>query len=284
MSTAFGNRMYFRIVTRGMHPRLVRENALCAIRVLDACLDKHKYCLEVVTDNAIDAFPFLQEHFQSIHADFDLAFSFREIVVDAQFKCMSGAKYKARALQYAILNSNAGRTDWIVHLDEETKFDADTVRQCLHHCLREDLELASGKKTFGNVGQGVIIYGAQLTIENYITTLADSIRVGDDFGKFRLQYQSHYPWIGMHGSFVVCSNAVEREISFDHGLSGSITEDAYFALAAWARDIKFSWVDGFMYEQSPFTLKDFCMQRRRWFGGYIVQFLTLFANYVVDFG
>jgi len=62
-----------------------------------------------------------------------------------------------------------------------------------------------------------------------------SIRVGDDFGKFRLQYESQSPWIGMHGSFVVCSNAVERAVGFNHGIRGSITEDAYFALVAWAR-------------------------------------------------
>jgi egghead protein (zeste-white 4 protein) len=53
----------------------------------------------------------------------------------------------------------------------------------------------------------------------------------------------------------------------DHGLHGSITEDAYFALAAWSKGVKFSWIDGFMYEQSPFTIYDFILQRRRWFGG-----------------
>jgi len=33
------------------------------------------------------------------------------------------------------------------------------------------------------------------------------------------------------------------------------------------RGIRFSWVDACMYEQSPFTILDFILQRRRWFGG-----------------
>jgi hypothetical protein len=77
--------------------------------------------------------------------------------------------------------------------------------------------------------------------DNWVTTLADSVRVGDDFGKFRIQYELHEPLIGMHGSFVVCQNAVERLVTFDHGMEGSITEDAFFALVAQVKGIKFSW-------------------------------------------
>jgi len=165
------------------------------------------------------------------------------------------------------LNSKAGDNDWIVHLDEETRFDVDSVKHTLAHCVYNDIQLSHGKQVFGNIGQGVILYGANKEIDNYTTTLADSFRVSDDFGKFRLQYYSKRPWIGMHGSFVVCPNAVEKHIGFDHGMPGSITEDAYFALVAWERGIKFAWVDTYMYEQSPFSIYDFIMQRRRWFGG-----------------
>jgi egghead protein (zeste-white 4 protein) len=89
----------------------------------------------------------------------------------------------------------------------------------------------------------------------------------DDFGKFRIQYELHEPLIGMHGSFVVCQNAVERLVTFDHGMEGSITEDAYFALVAQVKGVKFSWIDSFMYEQSPFSCNDFMHQRCRWFAG-----------------
>ena len=97
--------------------------------------------------------------------------------------------------------------------------------------------LREGKR-YGNIGQGVIKYGCHENPPNYLTTLADSIRVADDFGKFRVQYELHEPLIGMHGSFVVCQTAVEAAIGFDHGISGSITEDAYFALVARAEGVK----------------------------------------------
>jgi hypothetical protein len=79
--------------------------------------------------------------------------------------------------------------------------------------------------------QGGILYGAG-EVENWITTLADSLRVADDYGKFRVQFEMNECWVGMHGSFVVAQNAVEQLTTFDHGAEGSITEDAYFALVA----------------------------------------------------
>ena len=125
------------------------------------------------------------------------------------------------------------------------------------------------EKVHGDIGQGVIMYGTERVgpIQHYLTTLADNIRVADDFGKFRFQYEFHEPWIGMHGSFVVCQNKVEQDVGFDHGLAGSITEDAYFALAARAIGVKFSWINSLCYEQSPFGFMDFVQQRRRWYGG-----------------
>jgi beta-1,4-mannosyltransferase len=75
--------------------------------------------------------------------------------------------------------------------------------------------------------------------------------------------------VGMHGSFVVCQNRVEKLISFDHGLAGSITEDTYFAFLARTHQVKFHWIDGVMYEQSPFTILDFMKQRARWLAGLV---------------
>jgi hypothetical protein len=287
--------------------------------------------VEVVTDNKIDILQFLQLKFDLL--DSPARSNFIEIIVPTSYQCPSGAKFKARALHYAILNSTATPKDWIVHLDEETRFNVETVQHCLHHCYTENKQIDDdenlndddnnnindnnnnknnntidndnknninknnntinndnknnynntininiddnngnnnnnkNKKIYGNIGQGVILYGTRKKLENYFTTLADSIRVGDDFGKFRLQYECHYPWIGMHGSFVVCQNAVEQLLGFDNGMKGSITEDAFFALVAWQKGVKFSWIDAYMFEQSPFTILDFVYQRRRWFGG-----------------
>ena len=83
-----------------------------------------------------------------------------------------------------------------------------------------------------------------------------------------MQYKAtHCPLVGMHGSFVLTPARIEREITWDVGGHGSITEDAYFALVAMDRGVRFDWVEGFVREQSPFTLLDLLKQRRRWFCG-----------------
>lgn len=293
MTKSFKHRLYFRIVTRGTHPLLVKQNTRQALDVLDSVLPRDRYKVEVVTDKALEVAAFLTSDCENDSTlrdeqrndvacatavtsspkalkwtEENIADNFTEIIVPSGFNCSNGAKFKARALHYSILHSVASEKDWIIHLDEETRFDTDTLTYILQHCLTEDIAVNNGQKLFGNIGQGVILYGSGgLNIENYLTTLADSVRVGDDFGKFRLQYAAHAPWIGMHGSFVVCPNAVEKLIGFDHGLEGSITEDAFFALMAWSKGVKFSWINAIMFEQSPFTITDFILQRRRWFGG-----------------
>lgn len=90
-----------------------------------------------------------------------------------------------------------------------------------------------------------------------MNTLADSCRVSDDFGKFKFCYKIGRPYIGMHGSYVVCSQAVEEDITFDWGIEGSITEDTFFAMKCWEQDIRMAWIDAYMYEQSPFGFMDF---------------------------
>jgi cellulose synthase/poly-beta-1,6-N-acetylglucosamine synthase-like glycosyltransferase len=66
------------------------------------------------------------------------------------------------------------------------------------------------------------------------------------------------------GSFFICQHGVEKSITFDHGLEGSITEDSYFVIKASNQGYSFGWIDGEMYEQSPFTFMDFLRQRKRW--------------------
>lgn len=62
-------------------------------------------------------------------------------------------------------------------------------------------------------------------------------------------------------------------MSFDHGIQGSLAEDCYFAMKAYMEGYTFAFVDGEMWEKSPFTLRDFVQQRRRW-----VQGLTLVVH------
>ncbi len=59
----------------------------------------------------------------------------------------------------------------------------------------------------------------------------------------------------------------EKDISLYHGIRGSIAEDCYFALTAFAKGYSFDFVEGEMYEKSPFMARDFIRQRKRWVQG-----------------
>lgn len=211
--------LYWRIVTRGMHPDLVASNVVDAFDVLERSgLPRARWEVEVVTDNAMDL---------AARTALDVV----EIVVPSAYKPANGCKFKARALHYAAACgvSAARRMDWIVHMDEETRFNAATVAHVLHHCKAEHALWASGHG-HAAIGQGVILYNVT-AIESTLCALADTIRVGDDYGKFALQYRcTAQPLIGMHGSFVVCQAGVEVDFGFDHGIEGSITEDTFFAM------------------------------------------------------
>ena len=89
------------------------------------------------------------------------------------------------ALHYAASNSTARPEDWVVHMDEETRFTTETVAHVLQHCLQENSLWRQGAP-YGHIGQGVICYNTE-TIESTLCSLADTVRVGDDYGKFALQ-------------------------------------------------------------------------------------------------
>ena len=124
-----------------------------------------------------------------------------------------------------------------------------------------------GKHQFG---QGLITY-ANEDVVNWITTLADSFRVADDMGKLRLQFTMfHKPFFSMKGSYVVTQMGAERQVSFNNGLDGSVAEDCFFAMKAFTQGYTFNFVDGEMWEKSPFTLWDFVQQRKRWLQGILL--------------
>lgn len=122
----------------------------------------------------------------------------------------------------------------------------------------------TGKHEFG---QGLITY-ANEEIVNWLTTLADSFRVADDMGKLRFQfYMLHRPLFSWKGSYVVSQYKAERDVSYDHGLDGSVAEDCFFSMIAYKKGYTFDFIEGEMWEKSPFTVKDFIQQRKRWMQG-----------------
>ena len=113
----------------------------------------------------------------------------------------------------------------------------------------------------------MITYGKE-EIVNWWTTLADSIRVASDLGSVRFSLKNfNKPLYSFKGSFIVCQAQVERMVSFDNGIEGSIAEDSYFAIKAVQLGYTLDWIEGEMLEKSPFSFWDFVKQRKRWVQG-----------------
>jgi egghead protein (zeste-white 4 protein) len=233
----------FRVVTRGNYPQLVAKNVK---RNVNLCKKNYlaKFIVEVITDNDL-SLP-IDDHI-------------RKFVVPENYNTKTGVKYKARALQYALEDSvnKLGDDDWIVHLDEETLLTKSSLVGILDFI----------HKNKHHIGQGAITYGKE-EIVNWATTLADSMRVATDYSILRFCLKTfHRPLTSFKGSFIVCKVSTEQAVSFENGLKGSITEDAYFAIQAINHGYTFDWIEGEMLEMSPFSFFDFVQQRKRWVQG-----------------
>ncbi|XP_076319509.1 beta-1,4-mannosyltransferase egh [Tachypleus tridentatus] len=232
-----------RTVTRGDYPELVKNNVT---RNMNTCFDvgMENFMIEVVSDKPVN----LTKHPR-----------IRELVVPSTYRSKSGALFKARALQYCLEDdvNILSDTDWIVHLDEETLLTENSLRGIMNFVF-------DGTHKFG---QGLITY-ANENVVNWVTTLADCFRVADDMGKLRFQLHTyHRPLFGWKGSYVVTEAGAERKVSFDNGLDGSVAEDCFFAMMAYKEGYTFDFIQGEMWEKSPFSLWDFLQQRKRWMQG-----------------
>ncbi|TPX43994.1 hypothetical protein SeLEV6574_g04776 [Synchytrium endobioticum] len=166
------------------------------------------------------------------------------------------ALYKARALEWYRQTMRYTEHDWVLHLDEESVVDDETIRRILDFIWYEPQYWW---------GQGPIFYNQWGYWSNWIFTVADALRVGDDLSRFQLQYTYfHRPIFGAHGSFLLTNGLVENAITWD---LGSLTEDYQFAVKAWERGFLCGKVSGIVREQSPQRLVDFLKQRRRWYVG-----------------
>jgi hypothetical protein len=184
--------------------------------------------------------------------------------VPAHYRTLRGSRYKARALEYLLRthldrNHPGDGSTWVLHLDEES---------CLTRSAIAGISaFVSKPENNDRIGQGEIKYNGYGYARRPFIAVVDSVRTGDDLGRFRLQFRLfRRPVFGMHGSYFLVPLHIESDIGFDLSERGSVTEDAYFALIASTR-YQFGWVDGYIREQSPFTLRDIIKQRRRWFNG-----------------
>lgn len=191
-------------------------------------------------------------------------------VVPREYETTQRTRFKARALQYLLeqrtkrLNGqeNDGNV-WVLHMDEESIIAPESVLGIQEFIAQYDL-----RHTAGAIGQGEILYNSCRYGKSPIIEAIDAMRPGADLGRFRIQYRLwHAPVFGTHGSFILTPARLERQITWDVGGYGTLAEDAYFGLIATERGVRFDWVNGFIREQSPFTLRDLIQQRKRWFCG-----------------
>ncbi len=241
---AITNPVCFRLVTRGTNIEAMLKS-VHAVRATMAQAPLFPYSVEVVTDRVLPL------------PDLDNVTS---IIVPEEYQTPKGARFKARALDYALAASPVSDATWLFHLDEETHVTPSVARGIRNAIVEEE---SSGEL---RIGQGVVLYHRDLALHPFLT-LADSVRTGDDLGRFRLQHQFGRTAFGMHGSFILVRTDVEKEVGFDLGPSGSITEDAWWSLSEMARGRRSRWVDGYCLEQSTRSIGDFIKQRRRWFIG-----------------
>jgi egghead protein (zeste-white 4 protein) len=235
----------FRIVTRGDQPHVVVETVENILATMSR-RPLFPFSIEVATDLAIPSLP-----------SYPVV---RQIVVPENYQTSNGATHKARALQYALETSTLEDHDWVLHLDEESHITEELVVGIREAVTEEEV---SGEH---RIGQGLILYHRDLE-SNQLFTLADSIRVADDVGRFHLQYRLNRLLFGMHGSFVLARTSVEKEVGFNFTPAGCITEDTTWGLSQMGAGNRFRWVEGAVVEQSPRRLVDFIKQRRRWFSG-----------------
>jgi egghead protein (zeste-white 4 protein) len=187
----------------------------------------------------------------------------RIIVVPREYVTPNNSRFKARALHYALLNSQISDTAWIVHLDEETQPTQSAIKGVCKFIYQEE---ASGRL---RIGQGALLYHREWERHPFLT-LADTVRTGDDFARFYLQHRLGVTIFGLHGSFIVVRNDVQKATGgFDFGPQGDITEDAFWAVQAMQNGLRCAWVDGYLEEQSCLSIMDFLRQRRRWFHGLV---------------
>lgn len=181
------------------------------------------------------------------------------VVVPSSFRTQH-AKYKSRALEYFRLHY-VHNTDWVLHMDEESTMDKENFEACRDFARANQYD----------IGQGVIYYNAchynQWTFTSKLITVADTLRVADDLGRFRFQYHLlHRPIFGLHGSFLMIRGSVENAVTWDHVHADNLTEDYAFAMQL-DKKITCGPIRGIVREVSPQSIRDFMKQRRRWFIG-----------------
>ncbi len=242
-------RLLFCFASQGFHEEVLKRSVEQAMSVARSLGVQHS--VEVVVDSVVPGDPFFSHP------------AIRMIRVPESFSTPNQTRFKARSLQYAAQVREPGDSGtWIVHCDEETLVTESAIAG-IWKFLREP-----GSE--GSCGAGEIKYNSgRFGLSSFFSLLA-SLFTGEDLGRYRLQYgYFQRALFGAHGTFIIVPAELERQIQFDFGPRGSITEDLYFAFRAHQLGIPFRWVEGYVREQPAASWRDFFRQRARWVQGAI---------------
>jgi cellulose synthase/poly-beta-1,6-N-acetylglucosamine synthase-like glycosyltransferase len=187
---------------------------------------------------------------------FDGAFT---ITVPQNYSTFNQAKYKARALQYAIeqreeKGENTSDT-WIYHLDDESMITKQGLLSILDHADNNREPIA----------EGLITYPNKINVGSKLVKYLDAVRPTFCYTCCAmLKSQGKPEWL--HGSNLLLRADIEKSISWD--FSNTCAEDSLFGYVAYKKyGGIFGWHGGVLEEQSPFTFSDFLKQRQRWIKG-----------------
>lgn len=250
-------RLVFRFVTRGDNIDVLRDSVVAVHQAFIRYPQvSGPYQIEIVSECPV-------------YLNLGVEITTNIYVVPPGYITRHHSRFKARALTYLQECVRPQLEDWYIYLDEESLIDEKMLAglyRFVQESMKREARARSGKKKHhpaGWIGQGAILYQGG----NWFFRGADALRTADDLGRFRLQYALGKPFFGIHGSYIVIRGVDDARLSFDVGSANSITEDAAWALRAWAQGYRFAWVDGYLHEQPPQRVKDFVRQRSRWLSG-----------------
>ncbi|MBE8539911.1 glycosyltransferase family 2 protein [Geoglobus acetivorans] len=111
------------------------------------------------------------------------------------------------------------------------------------------------------VGDGIFIASARRRISNPVNSTTRAVEFEYRLIGYLLKHSGFRQFNGLIG-------VLDGSILFRHRLNeDALTEDADFSTRMHCLGLKAELVDGFFYEQSPLTWRDFFEQRKRWYYG-----------------
>ena len=179
--------------------------------------------------------------------------------VPQNYSTLNHAKYKARAMQYAIeKREKKGQNTndiWIYHLDDESMLTKQGLLSILDHADNNREPIA----------EGLITYPNKMNVGSKLVKYLDTVRPTFCFTCCAMLKSKGKPdWL--HGSNLLLRADIEKDIGWD--FPDTCAEDSLFGYVAYKKyGGIFGWHGGVLEEQSPFTYSDFIKQRQRWIKG-----------------